>query len=574
MSSPMPTITSPGPVQIRRRIGSPGMPPDLLQGQLAINDVGDGTTLARLYGGTAPSLLYPTGVATLVSNTRQVELTGQQTIVGDKTINVSRLHITGGAHADVLGNMVWTSGGGGVFPEAPTDGQSYGRNGRSKSWVPVLPLSGGTVTGDVHFIGDVTINGDGVVVDAPIDGKLYVRSNGTWVILPWEWPGDGTGTGGGGIPEAPADGLIYGRNGKTTTWVPVLPLSGGTMEGPLILSGPPVPGGNPNQAATMEYVDSKITGALQFIGVMDASTGIVTFAESSGLPPGPLPPAFDAPDRYVIVTVAGTLSAPPELAGQSVTVGDWIVSNGSSWQIIAIGGGGTNPFASQVIVTPPVSGQDNVQDALQELLNQIGQNAFPEAPADGQVYARNGQAKSWIAALPIAGGTMLGSLILDGPPTATSPPNQAATRGYVDGLVMGALSYIGTMDATTGDVTYTVTSGLPAGPLVPPDQAADSYVIVAVGGTVPSGPVAGAVVNTGDWIISDGVSWQVIHVNPMTMLASNVTLNPTIGGQTDVQGALNVMYNDIALLKSQVADFLNTVSTIGDVYSTGTGINS
>jgi len=551
------------------------MPPDMLPGQLALNDPGDGVTLMRLFGGTLPSLLYPTGVATLVSNLRQVELTGLQHITGDKFINVSNIHITGGSHGDALvtdglGNLVWQSGGGGIFPEAPTDGRTYGRDGLSQSWVPVLPLTGGNITGDVHIIGgDLTVNGDGVVTDAPIDGRLYVRSNGTWVILPWEWPGDGTGTPGGGIPEAPADGLIYGRDGQTTSWVPVLPLSGGTMLGSLVLAGSPVPGGNPNQAATMAYVDSKITGALQFIGTMDASTNTVTFTTSSGLPPGPLPPAFSVPDRYVIVTVAGTLDAPPELAGKTVQVGDWIVSDGSTWDIIAIGGGGSEIFASNVIVSPPVAGEDNVQTALTQLLSLIGQNAFPEAPTDGQIYGRDGQTKSWIATLPLSGGTMVGSLILDGPPTATSPPNQAATRGYVDGLVMGALGFIGTMDATTGNVTYTVTSGHPAGPLLPANQAADSYVIIAVGGTVPSGPVAGAVVNTGDWLISDGVNWMVIHVAPMVMLASNVTVNPTILGQTDVQGALNVLATAVTTLQSQVTTFLTSVSTIGDVYSTG-----
>src|SRR5215467_3952452 len=419
MASPM--ITSPGPVQHLRRIGSPGMPPDMLPGQLALNDPGDGVTLMRLFGGTLPSLLYPTGVATLVSNLRQVELTGLQHITGDKFINVSNIHITGGSHGDALvtdglGNLVWQSGGGGIFPEAPTDGRTYGRDGLSQSWVPVLPLTGGNITGDVHIIGgDLTVNGDGVVTDAPIDGRLYVRSNGTWVILPWEWPGDGTGKPGGGIPEAPADGLIYGRDGQTTSWVPVLPLSGGTMLGSLVLAGSPVPGGNPNQAATMAYVDSKITGALQFIGTMDASTNTVTFTTSSGLPPGPLPPAFQVPDRYVIVTVAGTLDAPPEVAGKTVQVGDWIVSDGSTWDIIAIGGGGSEIFASNVIVSPPVAGEDNVQTALTQLLSLIGQNAFPEAPTDGQIYGRDGQTKSWIATLPLSGGTMVGSLILDGP---------------------------------------------------------------------------------------------------------------------------------------------------------------
>lgn len=38
-------------------------------------------------------------------------------------------------------------GGGGSFPEAPTDGQVYGRQGASAAWVPVLPLDNGLFDG-------------------------------------------------------------------------------------------------------------------------------------------------------------------------------------------------------------------------------------------------------------------------------------------------------------------------------------------------------------------------------------------------------------------------------------------
>ena len=64
-------------VQHRRRLGSQGAPPTLLQGQFAINDPGGAPAppyLPRLYGGGL------SGVVTLISNQRQVELTGVQTI--------------------------------------------------------------------------------------------------------------------------------------------------------------------------------------------------------------------------------------------------------------------------------------------------------------------------------------------------------------------------------------------------------------------------------------------------------------------------------------------------------------
>lgn len=582
MGSPIPT--SPGPVQHLRRIGAPGMPPALLPGRLALNDPQDGQTLARLYGGVGVSPMYPSGVATLISNTRQVEITGEQTITGDKTIDVSKLHVLGGSHGDVLvtdglGGLEWIAGGGGVFPEAPTDGRIYGRDGLTESWVPVLPLSGGDITGNLNVNGTLSYNGDNVVSDAPYDGLLYTRSNGTWVILPWTWPEPGGGAGGGGgFPEAPPTGLIYGRNGQSTSWVPVLPLTGGTMLGTLVLNGPPVPGGNPDQAATMGYVNSLLTGALQFIGTMDASVTpqVVTYTASSGLPTGPLVPPNTVLDRYVIVSKAGTLTAPTYLNGTVVNPGDWIISDGTAWNVVSLAGspGVGTVFASNVIVSPPVLAQDDVQSALTAMLTLIGQDAFPEAPIDGQTYGRVGMNKTWQTVLPLSGGTLTGPLILDGPPTAQSPPNQAATRGYVDGLIVGAIQFLGTMDASTSQVTYTIASGITPnpGPLVAAAQAKDQYVIVAVPGTIASSAPAaagGAVVQAGDWLISDGVSWQVIPVSQATVLASNVTVGPAVMGATDVQTALTALASAVSTMQGQIAAFLTSVSTIGDVSSTG-----
>ena len=52
---------------------------------------------------------------------------------------------------------------------------------------------------------------DGIVMDAPSDGKLYGRMNANWVEV------TGSGGGGGGIPEAPADSKAYAR--KDNAWV-------------------------------------------------------------------------------------------------------------------------------------------------------------------------------------------------------------------------------------------------------------------------------------------------------------------------------------------------------------------
>jgi len=131
----------------------------------------------------------------------------------------------------------------------------------------------------------------------------------------------------------------------------------------------------------------------------------------------------------------------------------------------------------------------------------------PEAPAD-QLYGRT--AGEWDPAVPRSGTTMTGDLILNGSPSYFSPVLQAATRGYVDSLITGQLFHIGTFDGSTGMATYTAASGLADGPLVPPAQAWNSFLTVAVAGRIPAGPLAQQTVHIADWLISDGHTWSII----------------------------------------------------------------
>ena len=67
-------------IQIRRRVGSAGVPTTLAEGELAFHDTGGGP--AELYIGTTP-----TAVLTLVAASRQVEIAGAQTVTGAKTFS-------------------------------------------------------------------------------------------------------------------------------------------------------------------------------------------------------------------------------------------------------------------------------------------------------------------------------------------------------------------------------------------------------------------------------------------------------------------------------------------------------
>lgn len=251
-------------------------------------------------------------------------------------------------------------GGGGSFPEAPTDGQLYGRDGETQSWLPVLPITGGTLLGPLQLPGPNFLPTGAVPLEQI--GTIFGFSISA---TPPQNPVEGT------IFYNQSTGQLEYWNG--TAWVPspgFLPLSGGSMVGNLILDGPPSEAGDPNQAATRGYVDEHITGAVQFIGTLNAQTGYVTYTESSGIsntPQQSLVSPATAKDDYVIVAVSGTMpSSASYLPNVPMQVGDWVISDGTQWYLIQVSG--EEVLAENVAVTPTILGQGNVQAALNALL--------------------------------------------------------------------------------------------------------------------------------------------------------------------------------------------------------------
>jgi hypothetical protein len=98
---------------------------------------------------------------------------------------------------------------------------------------PFLQLAGGTMAGPIELAAD------------PVDLMEPVTLQYFIAHAP------------GGLTDAPADGTSYGR--QNHLWVNVLPLTGGTLTGPLVLSGPPTA---TSGAATKGYVDSTITAVV------------------------------------------------------------------------------------------------------------------------------------------------------------------------------------------------------------------------------------------------------------------------------------------------------------------------
>jgi|SRR5215467_856078 len=203
---------------------------------------------------------------------------------------------------------------------------------------------------------------------------------------------------------------------------------------------------------------------------------------------------------------------------------------------------------------------------------------FPEAPTDGQIYGRNGATTSWVSVLPLAGGTLTGGLVLNGPPTPTGDPNQAASRGYVDSLVQSngqqilrqASQFLGLINALSGTVSYTPQSGQTSGSLLPPNQVPGAFVICSVAGTLTQGALAGTQLLVGDWLISDGVNWLPLLVQGRgsgggvggTINAVNVVVTPPVGGWSNGQTAIEGLYNTTQNLQNQINTINGTITTI------------
>jgi hypothetical protein len=266
--------------------------------------------------------------------------------------------------------MPATGGGSGGIPDAPTDGQIYGRDGETETWVAVLPLTGGTMQGElilnniaVNTMDPVPLSQLGTVLGFsigssppanPVSGQLWYNTN---------------------------TGQLMVFNGTAfVASTGFLPLGGGEMTGNLILDGPPSEASNPNQAATVGYVDSHVTGALQFIGTIDGSTGIVTYTESSGITGTVLVDPSTVKDSYVICAVSGTVpTSSPYLGGTTMAAGDWVISDGTAWYTILVQG--QEVLAEDVEVTPTILGADNVQLALTALLSNFSLYAPLASPA-------------------------------------------------------------------------------------------------------------------------------------------------------------------------------------------------
>lgn len=135
-----------GVIQIKRHIAGAVAIPALAAGELAYLDPQVATNDDSLSVGSTVAGVATT--RTLVSNQRQVELAGAQTITGVKTFDISNIKITGGAAGDGIttdgqGNLSFSAAASGGLTAVATDSSLTG-NGTSTSPLSVATVDGGT----------------------------------------------------------------------------------------------------------------------------------------------------------------------------------------------------------------------------------------------------------------------------------------------------------------------------------------------------------------------------------------------------------------------------------------------
>jgi uncharacterized membrane protein SpoIIM required for sporulation len=371
----------------------------------------------------------------------------------------------------------------GSFPDAPANGQTYGRH--NNAWATVLSLAGGTMTGILTLAQNPVLALDaatkgyvdgmaGGIPEAPSNGQAYGRSNAAWVTV--------VSTAGGGIvagplqvltapilatdvanktyvdshgfPEAPTNGTTYGR--LNAAWAAVLPLSGGTMTGVLTLAANPV---NALDAATKGYVDSVSGGG----GIPDAPANSTLYGRINNTWAAAIPAGGGI--------VNGVLSFTP---------GQGIVLQPSS--VIYAPSQGTS-------FRRPTTGDVGIENS----------DGTGWSPCITQLTgdARYAQASALAGYLPLSGGALTGPLSVQG------------------GITYSRLGALGAFEwAWTGSAMYAYVDGVARGPLtmngLPLSGGQMTGIIVAV----PGGPTAAGIAlgdqATGFYRVGTGASTVLI----------------------------------------------------------------
>ena len=248
--------------------------------------------------------------------------------------------------------------------------------------------------------------------EAPIDNTTYGRDNGTWVPLPGSympeapntsqrygrfnsiWQLDAIQT------DAPSDGAAYARqNGAWTAAVtggPYLPLSGGTMTGPLVMQGSNMVALNSPLASGQSAIIGQKAGINRWqmmigdytaegLNNVGSNFSLVAFS-TTGATLGTWLTIARADGSTTFtgagVTIAGGLAVNGLLA--ITNVGNLSIPGGTNGQVLSTNGSGVLSWATRLSDAP----SDGQFYTRQNAAWAIAPGGMTDAPNDGTAYAR------------------------------------------------------------------------------------------------------------------------------------------------------------------------------------------
>ena len=311
-----------------------------------------------------------------------------------------------------------------------------------------------------------------------------------------------------------------------------LPLTGGTLTGPLTLAADPA---SPLEAAPRQYIDAKFT-ALQPIPagastlpLMDAVPAQIgasgAYARADHQHPQ---------DTSKLSLTGGTLTGPLVLAADPTNALQ----------------AATKAYVDTKVASTPSGASLTVSDTPPALSQ--GAMWFDSLSTQLYIGYNDGTSSQWVIAtnsdlggayIPISGGTLTGPLTLASDPTA---PLHAAPKRYVDNAINLAGNYLGTWSVAAN------TPNISAGGSISNANYVATTVNPATPETVPVGVpgIAGMTVNNGDRIIwAAGLSqWQILRNAGVTLAAADARY-VALAGST-MTGALTLPGNAASALQA------------------------
>lgn len=274
--------------------------------------------------------------------------------------------------------------------EAPADGQTYGRNGSTGTWDPVLLLSGGIMTGPITLAGDATDLLEPVTLqqmDSALDSlqtELESQITSAAQFL--------------GTLDAPVGEVFYTPQSGLVSG-PLVPAAQVPGSFVIAINAGTVPSGGPAGGTALLVGDWLYSDGVDWIPINVAGTGsgtgITSVVSGAGITVNTVngvatvslfTPVSIANGGTSATSAGGALDALSGTAG-TVTGALQRASNGV-WSVSPVSGGGGPVDATQVSTNPSISGWTTVQQALQGLFN----NQAGLAPIADPVFTGDPQA--------------------------------------------------------------------------------------------------------------------------------------------------------------------------------------